>query len=114
MTSAGVSYRTPLSPQGRGAWKSTDPSASPELVVQRVLMRPTPWSCFSRISTWIHAHLPHARECHASTEVAVAHQPKVCNPSAEGLLTPPAELAQKIRAGAGIRTLDHRFKRPLL
>src|SRR5439155_25835794 len=95
MTSAGVYYRTPPPPQGGGAWKSTDPSASPELVVQRVLKRPTPWSCFSRISTWIHAHLPHARECHASTEVAVAHQPKACNPSAECLLTPPSRTCTK-------------------
>src|SRR5260370_32183628 len=32
-----------------------------------------------------HAHLPHARERDKSAEVAVTHQPKVCNPSAEGL-----------------------------
>src|SRR6266568_1010936 len=35
-----------------------------------------------------HAHLPHARERDKSTEVGVTHQPKVCNPSAEGLLGP--------------------------
>src|SRR6266851_6201341 len=33
-----------------------------------------------------HAHLPHARERDKSAEVAVTHQPKVCDPSAEGLL----------------------------
>src|SRR5229473_4909758 len=33
-----------------------------------------------------HAHLPHARECHASTEVAVTHQPKVWSASPDGLL----------------------------
>jgi hypothetical protein len=33
-----------------------------------------------------HAHLPHCRERDKSAEVAVTHQPKVCNPSAEGLL----------------------------
>src|SRR5713226_2923367 len=33
-----------------------------------------------------HAYLPHARECHASTEVAVTHQPKVWSASADGLL----------------------------
>src|SRR5260370_31273074 len=32
-----------------------------------------------------HAHLPHARERDKSPEVGVTHQPKVCNPSAEGL-----------------------------
>src|ERR1700736_209644 len=32
-----------------------------------------------------HAHLPHARERDKSAEVGVTHQPKVCNPSAEGL-----------------------------
>src|SRR5438128_52823 len=31
------------------------------------------------------AHLPHAWERDKSAEVAVTHQPKVCNPSAEGL-----------------------------
>src|SRR5205809_4033664 len=35
-----------------------------------------------------HAHLPHARERDKSVEVAVTHQPKVCDPSAEGLLGP--------------------------
>ena len=35
-----------------------------------------------------HAHLPHARERDKSAEVGVTHQPKVCNPSAEGLLRP--------------------------
>src|SRR5260370_41374503 len=35
-----------------------------------------------------HAHLPHARERDKSAELAVTHQPKVCNPSAEGLLRP--------------------------
>src|SRR6266568_3524551 len=35
-----------------------------------------------------HAHLPHARERDKSAEVAVTHQPKVCDPSAEGLLGP--------------------------
>src|SRR5947207_15570314 len=69
----------PPSPhRGEGRGRAPTRQPAPELVVQRVLMRPTPWSCFSRISTWIHAHLPHARECHASTEVAVAHQSKVC------------------------------------
>jgi len=33
-----------------------------------------------------HAHLPHARERDKSAEVGVTHQPKVCNPLAEGLL----------------------------
>ena len=35
-----------------------------------------------------HAHLPRGRECHVSTEVAVTHQPKVCDTSAEGLWGP--------------------------
>ena len=35
-----------------------------------------------------HAHLPHARERDKSAEVGVTHQPKVCNPSAEGPLRP--------------------------
>ena len=35
-----------------------------------------------------HAHLPHARERDKSVEVAVTHQSKVCDPSAEGLLGP--------------------------
>src|SRR2546425_10802416 len=35
-----------------------------------------------------HAHLPHARERDKSAEVAVTNQPKVCDPSAEGLLGP--------------------------
>src|SRR5712691_5887481 len=35
-----------------------------------------------------HAHLPHAPERDKSAEVGVTHQPKVCNPSAEGLLGP--------------------------
>src|SRR5207247_9430226 len=35
-----------------------------------------------------HAHLLHARERDKSAEVAVTHQPKVCNASAEGLLRP--------------------------
>src|SRR5438046_7212844 len=35
-----------------------------------------------------HAHLPHARERDKSAEVAVTHQPNVCDPSAEGLLGP--------------------------
>ena len=33
-----------------------------------------------------HAHLPHARERDKSAEVAVTHQPKVCDTSADGLL----------------------------
>src|SRR5919108_4237109 len=33
-----------------------------------------------------HAHLPHARESDKSAEVAVTHQPKVCDTSADGLL----------------------------
>src|SRR6202158_1926787 len=35
-----------------------------------------------------HAHLPHARERDKSAEVGVTHQPKVCDPSAEGLFGP--------------------------
>src|SRR5258708_1661237 len=35
-----------------------------------------------------HTHLPHARERDKSAEVVVTHQPKVCDPSAEGLLGP--------------------------
>src|SRR5216684_1816474 len=35
-----------------------------------------------------HAHLPHAWERDKSAEVAVTHQPKVCDTSAEGLLGP--------------------------
>jgi hypothetical protein len=35
-----------------------------------------------------HAHLPHGPERDKSAEVALTHQPKVCNPSAEGLLRP--------------------------
>src|ERR1700674_2519822 len=35
-----------------------------------------------------HAHLPHAWERDKSAEVGVTHQPKVCNPSAEGLVGP--------------------------
>src|SRR2546429_5909593 len=35
-----------------------------------------------------HAHLPHARERDKSAEVAVTHQPKVCDASGEGLLGP--------------------------
>src|SRR5438093_10214052 len=33
-----------------------------------------------------HAHLPHARERDKSPEVAVTHQPKVCDTSADGVL----------------------------
>src|SRR5437868_14989154 len=33
-----------------------------------------------------HAHLPHARDCDGSTEVAGAHQPKACDTSTEVLL----------------------------
>src|SRR5712692_4381379 len=35
-----------------------------------------------------HAHLPHARERDKSAEVAVTHQPKVCDASGEGHLGP--------------------------
>src|SRR5438067_7459913 len=35
-----------------------------------------------------HAHLPHARERDKSAEVAVTHQPKVCDASGEGPLGP--------------------------
>src|SRR5438067_49884 len=40
------------------------------------------------VSLLSHAHLPHAPERDKSAEVGVTHQPKVCNPSAEGLLGP--------------------------
>src|SRR6202162_1299104 len=53
-----------------------------------------------------HAHLPHARERDKSAEVGVTHQPKVCNPSAEGFWDLSAELAHKFGSGAGIRTLN--------
>ena len=35
-----------------------------------------------------HTQLPHARECHQSTEVGVTHQPKTCNASAGAETTP--------------------------
>src|SRR5438477_10102433 len=35
-----------------------------------------------------HAYLPRTRERDKSAEVAVTHQPKVCEPSAEALLRP--------------------------
>src|SRR5437773_5425809 len=40
------------------------------------------------VSLLSHAHLPHAWERDKSAEVSVTHQPKVCDPSAEGLLGP--------------------------
>src|ERR1700680_3296432 len=45
-----------------------------------------------------HAHLPHARERDKSAEVGVTHQPKVCNPSAEGLLGPVSRTSTRILA----------------
>src|SRR5216683_1086014 len=42
-----------------------------------------------------HAHLPHAWERDKSAEVGVTHQPKVCNPSAEGLLGPVSRTCTK-------------------
>src|SRR5258706_3813724 len=46
-----------------------------------------------------HAHLPHARERDKSAEVGVTHQPKVCNPSAEGLLGPISRTCTRALAG---------------
>src|SRR5216684_162095 len=54
-----------------------------------------------------HAHLPHARERDKSAEVGVTHQPKA-------FWDLSAELAHENGAGAGTRTPDPRFKRPLL
>src|SRR3977135_4388807 len=44
-----------------------------------------------------HAHLPHARERDKSAEVGVTHQPKVCNPSAEGLLGPVSRTSTVVK-----------------
>ncbi len=60
-----------------------------------------------------HAHLPHARERDKSPEVGVTHQPKVCNPSAEGLLRPISRTCTHIGARAGNRTLNLGIKRRL-
>src|SRR5487761_168780 len=46
-----------------------------------------------------HAHLPHARERDKSAEVGVTHQPKVCNPSAEGLLRPISRTCTNFGSG---------------
>src|SRR5713101_9670308 len=62
-----------------------------------------------------HAHLPHARERDKSAEVAVTHQPKVCDPSAEGLLGHVSRTCTKhVGARAGSRTLNLGIKSPLL
>src|SRR6266852_1978856 len=53
-----------------------------------------------------HAHLPHARERDKSAEVAVTHQPKVCNPSAEGLWGRDSRTCTQQSARAGNRTLN--------
>ena len=60
-----------------------------------------------------HAHLPHARERDKSAELGVTHQPKVCNPSAEGLLDLSAELAHDSGSGTGIRILNLAVNRSL-
>src|ERR1700694_1091733 len=61
-----------------------------------------------------HAHLPHARERDKSAEVGVTHQPKVCSPSAEGLLRPISRTCTHTGARAGSRTLNLGIKSPLL
>ena len=58
-------------------------------------------------------HLPHARERDKSAEVVVTHQPKVCDPSAEGLWDLSAELAHRFGSGPGIRTLNLAVNRSL-
>jgi hypothetical protein len=48
---------------------------------------------------WLGAHLPHAWERDKSTEVGATHHPKVCNPSAEGLLGPVSRTRTGCLAG---------------
>src|SRR5882724_633573 len=52
------------------------------------------------VSLLSHAHLPHARERDKSAEVGVTHQPKVCNPSAEGLLGPISRTCTALKVPA--------------
>jgi hypothetical protein len=63
------------------------------------------------VSLLSHAHFPHARERDKSAEVGVTHQPKVCNPSAEGLLRPISRTCTHDGARAGNRTLNLGIKR---
>src|SRR5216683_3329487 len=60
-----------------------------------------------------HAHLPHARERDKSAEVAVTHQPKVCDPSAEGLLGHVSRTCTQSGSGIGTRTLNLAVNRSL-
>src|SRR5579864_5845784 len=62
-----------------------------------------------------HAHLPHGRERDKSAEVAVTHQPKVCDTSADGLSGRVSRTCTPhFGARAGSRTLNLGIKSPLL
>src|SRR5205823_8715824 len=73
------------------------------------------WMTFTfLVSDCSHAQLLEARECQASAETAVRHQPKLCKASAEHVLSCFSRNRTKSGADGRIRTGDPLFTKQLL